>query len=44
VREAKALGGNAIVGCDLDYETISIGQAGNMLMVSANGTAVVCEE
>jgi uncharacterized protein YbjQ (UPF0145 family) len=28
----------------MEYETISIGQAGNMLMVSANGTAVVCEE
>lgn len=42
--EAKSLGGNAIVGVDLDYETISVGQAGGMLMVSANGTAVVCEE
>lgn len=42
--EAKALGGNAVVGVDLDYETISIGQAGGMLMVSASGTAVVYEE
>lgn len=42
--EAISLGGNAIVGVDLDYETISIGQAGGMLMVSASGTAVVCEE
>ena len=42
--EARSLGGNSIVGVDLDYETISIGQAGGMLMVSANGTAVVCEE
>lgn len=41
--EAATLGGNAIVGVDLDYETISIGQAGGMLMVSANGTAVVYE-
>jgi uncharacterized protein YbjQ (UPF0145 family) len=41
--EAESLGGNAIVGVDLDYETISIGQAGGMLMVSANGTAVICE-
>jgi len=32
------------VGVDLDYETIGIGQAGNMLMVSASGTAVFYEE
>jgi uncharacterized protein YbjQ (UPF0145 family) len=42
-QQAKALGGNAIVGIDLDYETIGMGQ-GNMLMVSASGTAVVYEE
>jgi uncharacterized protein YbjQ (UPF0145 family) len=42
--EAKALGCNAVIGVDLDYETISIGQAGRMLMVSASGTAVVYEE
>ncbi len=42
--EAKALGCNAVVGVDLDYETISIGQAGRMLMVSASGTAIVYEE
>jgi uncharacterized protein YbjQ (UPF0145 family) len=41
--DARALGGNAVIGVDLDYETISIGQAGGMLMVSANGTAVVIE-
>jgi uncharacterized protein YbjQ (UPF0145 family) len=39
---AKNLGANAIVGVDLDYETL--GQGGNMLMVSASGTAVKCEE
>lgn len=39
--EASALGGNAVVGVDLDYETISMGKAGGMLMVSASGTAVV---
>ncbi len=39
--EAKRLGGNAIISIDLDYETI--GQGGTMLMVSANGTAVVVE-
>jgi uncharacterized protein YbjQ (UPF0145 family) len=37
---AVALGGNAIVGVDLDYETIGGGQGSNMLMVSASGTAV----
>jgi uncharacterized protein YbjQ (UPF0145 family) len=35
---AKALGANAVIGVDLDYETL--GQGGNMLMVSASGTAV----
>lgn len=44
VEQAKALGANAVVGVDLDYETITIGQGGNMLMVSASGTAVTCEE
>ncbi len=39
---AKTLGANAVVGVDLDYETL--GQGGNMLMVSASGTAVKCEE
>ena len=38
---AEALGANAVVGADLDCETIGIGQGGNMLMVSASGTAVV---
>ena len=41
--QAMALGGNAVVAVDLDYETISPG-SGNMLMVSATGTAVVIEE
>lgn len=39
---AQQLGANAILGVDLDYETISMGNS-NMLMVSANGTAVVLE-
>jgi len=39
---AKGLGANAVVGVDLDYETL--GQGGTMLMVSASGTAVKCEE
>jgi uncharacterized protein YbjQ (UPF0145 family) len=40
IESAKALGGNAVVGVDLDYETIGSGQGSNMLMVSASGTAV----
>ena len=36
--QAVALGANAIIGIDLDYETV--GQGGSMLMVSASGTAV----
>lgn len=42
--QAQSMGGNAVVGVDLDYETIQVGQSGGMLMVSANGTAVVCAE
>jgi uncharacterized protein YbjQ (UPF0145 family) len=38
--EAQKLGGNAVIGVDLDYENIS-GGSGSMLMVSASGTAVV---
>ena len=36
--EASSRGADAIVGIDLDYETV--GQGGSMLMVSASGTAV----
>ena len=35
---ARALGCNAVVGVDLDYEVIN-----NMLMVSASGTSVTVE-
>ncbi len=38
---AEQLGANAVVGVDLDFETI--GMKGTMLMVSASGTAVVVE-
>ena len=38
-REARAMGANAVVAVDLDYETISMGSS-NMLMVAASGTAV----
>ena len=37
--EAQRRGANAVVGVDLDYETI--GDTGSMLMVSASGTAVL---
>ena len=37
---AVALGANAIIGIDLDYETINSGGGGSMLMVAASGTAV----
>ncbi len=37
--KAQAMGANAVIGVDLDYETIGMG-SGNMLMVSASGTAV----
>lgn len=40
-RRALSLGANAIVGVDVDYEVL--GQANNMLMVIASGTAVVVQ-
>ena len=39
-QQAREMGANAILGVDLDYENITVGQTGGMLMVSANGTAV----
>ncbi|WP_231458548.1 MULTISPECIES: heavy metal-binding domain-containing protein [unclassified Pedobacter] len=39
---AAAMGANAIVGVDLDYETVGTG--GSMLMVTASGTAVILED
>lgn len=38
MEEARALGANAVIGVDIDYE--SLGETNSMLMVSANGTAV----
>src|SRR5687767_14741602 len=35
---ARQLGADAVIGVDLDYETV--GQGGSMLMVTASGTAV----
>lgn len=39
VQRAQQMGANAIVGIDIDYETI--GQGNSMLMVATSGTAVV---
>ena len=36
---AQSMGANAIVGIDIDYETV--GERGSMLMVATSGTAVV---
>lgn len=38
ITEAQKLGANAVIGVDLDYETV--GSHGGMLMVTATGTAV----
>ena len=40
--QAAQMGANAVIGVDLDYETV--GGSGSMLMVTANGTAVKIEE
>ena len=37
-QNAQSMGADAILGIDLDYETI--GSGGSMLMVTASGTAV----
>ncbi|MDD7909199.1 MULTISPECIES: heavy metal-binding domain-containing protein [Pseudovibrio] len=36
--EARQMGANAVIGIDIDYETV--GSNGSMLMVTATGTAV----
>ena len=38
---AQMLGANAVIGIDIDYETI--GANGSMLMVATSGTAVVID-
>ena len=40
-QRARALGANAVVGVDLDYEVL--GADNGMLMVTASGTAVVTD-
>ncbi|MFZ1292423.1 MAG: heavy metal-binding domain-containing protein [Melioribacteraceae bacterium] len=42
IDQTKSMGGNAIIGVDLDFETITAG--GSMLMVAASGTAVILED
>ncbi|MEP0068242.1 YbjQ family protein [Pyruvatibacter sp.] len=41
VANAQAMGANAVVGVDIDYE--SVGAKGSILMATACGTAVVIE-
>ncbi len=41
-QNAEKLGANAVIGVDLDYETV--GQGGSMLMVTATGTAVFVQK
>lgn len=40
-KKAQLLGANAVIGIDIDYETV--GSRGGMLMVSVSGTAVLLE-
>jgi uncharacterized protein YbjQ (UPF0145 family) len=40
VVEAQQAGADAVIGVDVDYESIQLGQGGSMLMVSASGTIV----
>lgn len=42
IDQAKEMGANAVVGVDLDFETIEVN--GSMLMVNVSGTAVKIEE
>ena len=37
---AQQLGADAVVGVDIEYETIELGNHGGMMMVTAAGTAV----
>lgn len=40
-QRAAQVGANAVVGVDIDYEVL--GANNGMLMVTASGTAVICE-
>ena len=37
---AERMGANAVIAIDIDYENITAGDKGSMLMVSVSGTAV----
>ena len=39
--QARQMGATAVIGIDIDYETIQMGSGGGMLMVSVSGTAVI---
>ena len=39
-QQAEELGANALIGVDLEYESIQMGQGGGMVIVSTSGTAV----
>lgn len=41
ISRASAIGADAVIGVDIDYEVL--GQGGNMIMVTASGTAVRLE-
>ncbi len=42
VDQARSLGADAVIGIDIDYETINLSGGGSMLMVAVSGTAVKC--
>ena len=41
-QRAKAMGANAVIGVDVDYDVL--GEKNGMLMISVSGTAVVVKE
>jgi len=41
--QAQRLGANAVVGIDIDYENITMGNSGGMLIFTVSGTAVNVE-
>jgi uncharacterized protein YbjQ (UPF0145 family) len=43
IEQAHQLGANAVIGIDIDYETISSGSGTSLLMVAVSGTAIRCE-
>jgi 2-keto-3-deoxy-6-phosphogluconate aldolase len=40
VAEAEQMGADVVIGVDVDYESIQVGQGTSMLMISASGTPV----